>query len=140
MYSKNIRNNESIFLNSLANVYRNYNATNWIYRHTTDQIGDFVIDGCIESSAKLKIIAKIIGKGLLEDNSDAKIASLLFQKLYRDGFAEGLYKEKIQNNFKEILPAESINRLNNGTSMADCMKSICIYEDLMSNSIASMKQ
>lgn len=55
----------------------------------------------------------------------------LFQKLYTEGFSGGHFKQEIQNNFKEILPQKSIERLNDGVSMADCMKSICIYEQVV---------
>lgn len=132
MYAKRELNKEQEILKSLSNAYKSYNIADWNYGKADMQVGTFLVDGCIESSEKLKFIATIIGKGLLEENSDAKIANLLFQRLYKEGFAGGLFKQEIQNNFKEILPPRSIERLNDGASMADCMKSICIYEQTFS--------
>ena len=131
MFAKRENNKEQEILKALSNAYTSYNFANWNYGRADMNVGTFLVDGCIESSKKLNFIATIIGKGLLEDNSDAKVASLLFQKLYTEGFSGGHFKQEIQNNFKEILPPKSIERLNDGASMADCMKSICIYEQVV---------
>jgi hypothetical protein len=124
-------------LKNLSLVYSSYNNANWDYARVGIGYGSFIVDECIKSSEFLKKIAIFIGKGLSENNSDATIASRLFQKLYNEGFSGGDFKNQIQNNFKEILPPESINRLNDGASMADCMKSI--FTDQQQMAVASMK-
>lgn len=132
MFTKSVRSRDDIVLKNLADIYKGYSASQWNYYSQLMELGGFLIDGCIADSQKLKSMSIIIGKGLLEGKEDAKTATLLFEKLYKDGFKDGLFKDNIQNRFKEILSQESVAKLNEGaTTMADCMKSIYLYEQTM---------
>ena len=130
MFTQPIKNQDDKILKELARAYKCYNSTEWEYKNTSG-IGSFLIDGCITETSKLKYIATIIGHGLIKKNEDAKVAALLFEKLYKDGFKNGLHKDAIRSRFKEILPKDSVEKLNEGGKMAAYMEIICIYEQFL---------
>ncbi|BCA95675.1 hypothetical protein TUM19329_20360 [Legionella antarctica] len=131
MFAKKENSNKDTILKYLANAYRCYENAEWNYSQADAGVGGFLVDGCITSIEKFKSIVNIIGQGLIEENEDASKASLLFEKLYKNGFKDGQYHESIQDKFKEILPQKSIERLDESVSMADCLKSIYISEQVM---------
>lgn len=124
-------NYEDMILENLANAYKCYIFTDWVDVGVNAGTGGFLIKECINDSKKLKSIAIIIGKGLLDKKEDAKTASFIFDKLYKDGFKNGLFKDAIQNRFKEVLSEETIKKLNEGAKMADCMQKMYIDEESM---------
>ncbi|MDP1603176.1 MAG: hypothetical protein Q8M03_07920 [Legionella sp.] len=119
---------------NLASAYDSYERANWVYGRADAGVGGFLVDGCITNTRKLEAMLMPIGKGLVENSDYAKKASLLWQKLYNDGFADGMFKEQIQKNFKEILPSEFIEKLDSGAAMADIIEAFYIIE----SSIGSM--
>lgn len=129
MFTKPTTTHEKI-LKYLSDAYNSYSFSEWRYGGDAG-IGGFLLDGCITDSKLLDRFLTIIGHGLCEDNQNAKQVCLLFSHLYHHGFQDGYLKDEIRARFKEILPAKSIEKLNNGTSMEDCMKSICIYNEVM---------
>jgi hypothetical protein len=126
------KSGDSRILEKLARVYDQLESkeVNWKY-HLAGAGETSLIDGCIEDSSFLEKIGAKIGRGLAADNKDpdnknAKKASLLFERLYHKGFDKELYKTDIQKNFQEILPKKTIERLNNGSSMSDCLTAMAV--------------
>lgn len=119
-----LKSNEVQILEGLAQVHQAFDLADWKYA-PADSAGKFFVDRCIESATFLKRILLIIAKGLATDQTNAKSAALLFDKLYKVSFNDIDYKSVIQNNFKKILPSNVIEALDNNkdASLAFYLKS-----------------
>ena len=118
-------------LRELANAYNAYKEFDWSDCNCGGR-GGLLIDDCVRSVDALKMIIDNIGRGLIAKNPYATTACILFDKLYKDGLKDGKYKDAIQSRFKEILPEESIRKLNqNELSMEDLLVGMTLQQECL---------
>jgi len=108
---------EMMILKKLAKAYEEYNSSDWEYNTDVGDVG-FTVDKCIEYPNYLQSVIAMIGRGLYNDNNDAKTASLLFERLYKTGFNGGLFKKEIRKGFKTFTPEGSMKRLDEGAELS----------------------
>lgn len=99
-------------LHHLATAYDDYEFVHWVSREVGGE-GRSLVEFCLKSAENLRMIASVIGRGLHHGNEDANKASLLFARLYKKGVDDfALIKDIMRERFQEILPEESIKRLD----------------------------
>lgn len=113
-------------LSYLSLAYDTYYQSGWNSKSLTPYGGHpgKIVKDCLNNPKYLEKISARIGEGLIHHEEGADKCLLLFERLFYEGFKDGLHKEQFQNNFRHFYTEEMIKSLIDRTlSMADMMKS-----------------